>query len=101
MNIEHLPHWTVAISGCEHVNINGITMINDYEAPNTDGIDKVASSNVFINNCYIKGGDDCICLKNLSKDRPTENVMVTNCVIKSQDAALKLGTESFGDIKHC
>ncbi len=95
------PHWTVAVSGSEYVNINGITMINDYEAPNTDGIDIIASSNVFINNCFIQGGDDCICLKNRSKDKVTENITVSNCVIMSQDAAIKLGTESMGDIKHC
>jgi polygalacturonase len=99
--IQNAPHWTVAISGSEYVNINGITMINDYEAPNTDGIDIMASSNVFINNCFIQGGDDCICLKNKSKEKPTENITVTNCVIMSQDAAIKLGTESVGDIKHC
>ena len=101
VTIQDAPHWTVKISGCEYVNITGIIMINDYEAPNTDGIDIMASSNVFINNCFIQSGDDCICLKNRSKDKPTENITVTNCVLISQDAALKLGTESIGDIRHC
>jgi polygalacturonase len=101
VTIQDAPHWTVAISASEYVNISGITMINDYEAPNTDGIDIIASKNVFINNCFIEGGDDCICLKNRSQDKTTENITVTNCVIMSQDAAIKLGTESKGDIKHC
>jgi len=101
VTIRNAPHWTVSVSGSEYVNINGITIINDYEAPNTDGIDIITSSNVFITNCFIQSGDDCICLKNLSKNRPTENIIVTNCIIMSQDAALKLGTESLGDIRHC
>ena len=101
VTIRNAPHWTVAVSGSEYVNINGITLINDYEAPNTDGIDIVASSNVFINNCFIQTGDDAIVLKNRSKNRPTDNITVNNCVIMSQDAAIKLGTESVGDIKNC
>jgi hypothetical protein len=32
---------------------------------------------------------------------PTENVTVTNCVLVSAASALKLGTESHGDFRHC
>ena len=32
---------------------------------------------------------------------PTENVTVTNCVLVSSSSAIKLGTESWGDFRHC
>ncbi len=59
-----------------------------------------------IDNCNNSGGDDCICLKSIPLGlittlKPTENVTVTNCVIVSDDAGIKLGTESYGDIRHC
>jgi polygalacturonase len=106
ITIKNSPHMTIFPYGCDRININGINILNDLKAPNADGINIVCSSNVFINNCYIQGGDDCICLKSIPLGsittlKPTENVTVTNCVIVSDDAGIKLGTESYGDIRHC
>ena len=64
-------------------------------------MDIVSSSNVFVSDCYIEGGDDCICLKARLKNKPCENVTVSNCVLISDDSAIKLGTRSTGDIKQC
>ena len=73
-------------------------------AINTDGIDPDSSRNVIISDSYIEAGDDCIVLKTTNRGgvvTPTENVTVTNCVLVSAASALKLGTESWGDFRHC
>ena len=92
------PNWCVDIRFCEWVWIDGITILNERKAPNTDGIDPVSSKNVFISNCYIDTGDDAICPKTRG-DRPTENLVVTNCILISDDSAIKFGTRSDAPIR--
>jgi hypothetical protein len=102
--IRNAPGWTLHPKNCDRVTIRGISIVNDMRGPNTDGIDPDSSRNVTISDCYIEAGDDCIVLKTTNRGGPvlpTENVTVTNCVLKSSASALKLGTESFADFRHC
>ena len=106
--IRNAPAWTIHPLRCDGVWIRGVSIVNDLRGPNTDGIDPDSSRNVMISDCYIEAGDDCIVLKTTGRHLPpgapvppTENVTVTNCTLISRAAALKLGTESHGDIRHC
>jgi hypothetical protein len=101
ITLTNSPNWTLNLVRCDWVFIDGITIRNFREAPNTDGIDPSSSSNVFISNCYIDTGDDAICLKVNETDKPCENIVVTNCVLISDDSAIKCGTGSEGTIRHC
>ena len=101
ITLTNSPNWTLNLVRCDWVFIDGITIHNFREAPNTDGIDLSSSSNVFISNCYIDTGDDAICLKANETDKPCENIVVTNCILISDDSALKCGTGSKGTIRHC
>ena len=97
------PGWAIHPKNCDRVKIRGISLINNFNAINTDGIDPDSSRNVIISDSYIEAGDDCIVLKTTNRGgeiRPTENVTVTNCVLLSAASALKLGTESWGDFRH-
>ncbi len=71
-------------------------IVNDQEAPNTDGIDPISSRNVFISDCYIETGDDAICLKSAAAAGACENIVVSNCVLISDGSAIKCGTASHG-----
>ncbi|MBD3376313.1 hypothetical protein GF406_14845 [candidate division KSB1 bacterium] len=93
-------NWCIDVERCDRVTMTGLTLLNDRDAPNTDGIDPVSSSNVFISNCYIDTGDDCICPKSEGLEKPCENLVVTNCVLISDDSAIKLGTRSDGAIRN-
>lgn len=98
------PGWAIHPKNCERVKIRGINLINNFMAINTDGIDPDSSRNVIISDSYIEAGDDCIVLKTTNRGgitSPSENVTVTNCVLLSAASALKLGTESWGDFRHC
>jgi polygalacturonase len=93
------PNWNLELRNCDFAWINGISMISDKDSPNTDGIDPVSTSNVFISNCYFELGDDAICPKSRGT-KPTENIVVENCIIKSDDSAIKLGTRSEAPIRN-
>lgn len=104
VQIRNTPGWAVHPLNCDGVWIRGISIVSPMNGPNTDGIDPDSSRNVFISDSYIETGDDCIVLKTTGRTglpaRACENVTVTNCVLVSDDTALKLGTESFGDFRN-
>jgi polygalacturonase len=105
IRIRNTPGWAIHPLECDGVWITGISIVTPMQGPNTDGIDPDSSRNVFISDSYIETGDDCIVLKTTGRRgapvRACENVSVTNCVLISDDTALKLGTESLGDFRHC
>lgn len=104
VTIRKAPAWTIHPKNCDRVKILGVSIINNLRGINTDGIDPDSCRNVIIADCYIEAGDDCIVLKTTDRGGPAgpvENVAVTNCVLISAASALKLGTESHGDFRHC
>ncbi len=95
--------WTVRLSGCDDVLIDGIRILNDLKLPNSDGIDLDHCRNVRISNCYIVAGDDCICLKtcdNTGDFGPCENITVTGCTLISTSTALMVGCEVHAPIRN-
>ena len=104
LTIRNAPAWTLRPKNCDDVKIRGVSLLNNVRAVNTDGIDIDSSRNVIVSDCHLEAGDDCIVLKTTNHGgppTPTENVTVTNCVLVSAASALKLGTESLGDFRHC
>lgn len=96
--------WTLHMAGCQNVIVDGIRIFNNDRGPNNDGIDPDGCRNVIIRNCIIESGDDSIVLK---ATRPVwekygncENIVITNCILHSRDSALKIGTETWGDIRN-
>jgi len=90
--------WTVRLSGCEDVLIQGIRIQNDLKLPNNDGIDLDRCRNVRILGCHIVSGDDCICLKTCLETAewggPCENIVVSGCTLISTSSALIIGAEA-------
>ncbi len=101
LQIRNSAAFNIALEECDRVTISGVSIINDRDAPNTDGIDPISCSNVMISDCYIETGDDAICPKSKGTHKPCENLVVTNCVLISDDSAIKCGTRSDGAIRHC
>lgn len=95
--------WTLHLLGCDQVVVDGITIRNPLQGPNTDGIDIQACSNVRIANCDIYTRDDAICFKNRDPrytHKACENITVTNCILTTVCNSFKIGTESLGDFKN-
>ncbi len=97
LTIKDAAFWTVRLTGCNDVVINGIRIANDTKLPNNDGIDLDCCKNVAISDCHIVAGDDGICLKTCRSPAATfgacENITVTNCTIMSTSTPLNVGCE--------
>jgi len=83
------------------VLVDNVKVRNLLDVPNCDGIDPDHSRNVEIKNCNIVCGDDGVVIK--CSRQPIDfgeaaNIHVHDCVIETQDAGLKIGTETTSDI---
>jgi hypothetical protein len=65
-----------------NVHINNIKVVSDQ--PSDDGIDVVRSTNVLIENSFIRTKDDCVVIKahmDYPKSEPVDGVLVQNCTL--------------------
>jgi polygalacturonase len=95
------PLWGLHMLGCVHVLVDNVTVNNRLDVPNCDGIDPDHCRDVEIRNCHLTCGDDAIVIKSTRQTSdfgPCANIRVHDCVIRTQDAGLKIGTETTGDI---
>lgn len=123
------PPRVVFLTGCKHVLIEGVSMVNqpagwsywihdcDYvtvdkiiidanvDYPNNDGIHVNSSRHVTISNSNITCGDDCIVLRannvSLKENKVCEHVTVTNCNLTSYSSGIRIGWTQDGVIRNC
>ena len=96
------PSWTVHLLGCEDVLVDRVTVRNQLNVPNCDGINPDHCRKVEIRNCRITAGDDAVVIKTSrpgARHGPTAGIHVHDCVLESQSAALKVGSESAEDLR--
>jgi polygalacturonase len=108
VTLRNAASWVQSYQSCSDLIINGITVDSrenedieqeryaDVPGRNTDGLDLLDCENVRIANCFIKSGDDGICMKSLSPGQACRNITITNCVISTNASGIKIGTESSG-----
>jgi len=99
--LRQAPSWTVHLVGCEHVLIDRVRIDNQLDVPNCDGIDPDHCRDVEIRGCHIVCGDDAIVVKTSRQGAaygPCANIVVKDCEIETQDAGVKIGTETTQDI---
>lgn len=95
------PFWGLHMLGCENVLVDNVTVDNRLDVPNDDGIDPDHCRNVEIKNCHLTCGDDAIVIKSTRQTNDFGDcafIHVHDCVIRTQDAGLKIGTETVGNI---
>jgi hypothetical protein len=93
--------WTVHLIGCRRVLIDNVTIDNQLDVPNCDGIDPDHCQDVEIRDCLITCGDDAIVVKATAGHERyggSRNIHVHDCVLHTQDSGLKIGTETVQDI---
>jgi polygalacturonase len=93
LTLRNAPSWTMHPVGCDDLVIDSISILNDWNVANNDGIDLDHCRNVRVANCHIDTADDGIVIKNtpnFASYGRSENITVTGCTIASRSCALKL-----------
>jgi len=84
--------WTLPVRQSAKVHIDNIKLLG-YRA-NSDGVDICNSSDVLVEDCFIRTLDDLVVIKSLKDKGDTKNITVRKCVLWNEVAhALSLGAE--------
>lgn len=99
--ITKAPFWCMHFADCDAVHVSGIRLWNNLLAPNADGIDITSCTNVIIDGCDIRSGDDAIAVvgydhhfeipgfKHLA--HPSGNIVISNCNLQSYSSGIRIG----------
>ncbi len=103
VTLRYSPSYTVWTVDCEDVVIDGLTIRNPHNGPNTDALDIDCSERVKIFNCDIDAGDDCIAIKSdpnrIARYRPCQNVEAYDCRLTTCTCAIRVGYEGDAPIR--
>jgi polygalacturonase len=88
------PVFNIQQQNCQDITVEGLTIVNPANSPNTDGIDPKDCQRVLIAHCRIDTGDDCIALGgsagNLERD-----ILITDCTfLHGHGCSIGSGTAS-------
>lgn len=106
ITLTNSPFWTFHPLFTTNLKIDGIKIVNPYEAPNSDGIDVDSCKNVEICNSHVQVGDDGICVKSGSgKDGikvgfKTENIHIHHCTVLHAHGGGVIGSETAAGIEN-
>lgn len=104
VTIKNSPFWTIHLVYCDNAIVRGVTIDTHY--PNNDGCDPESTSNVLIENCIFRSGDDAVAIKagrdadGRSVGRPSRNIVIRNCVFESECNGLCIGSEMSGGVEN-
>ena len=98
------PFWVIHPTYCRHVIIRGVTV--ESLNHNNDGCDPDSCTDVLIERCVFRTGDDSIAIKS-GRDqdgrqigRPTERLLIRDCEFYSRINGICIGSEMSGGVRH-
>ncbi len=73
-------HWTMPFFGCTEITVENVKILGYRE--NSDGINLVDCAGVSVKNCFIRTGDDAVCVKSmgLNKRFGSSDIRVSGCI---------------------
>jgi Glycosyl hydrolases family 28 len=72
--------WTVYMTGTTGTRVDGVRILNPSPDYGDDGFDIVSSSDVLVENIFVRTNDDCVVVKNLG-DVDTHDIAVRHAVL--------------------
>lgn len=101
IRITSAPFWCMHFADCDAVNVKNIRLWNNLLAPNADGIDVTSCTNVIIEGCDIRAGDDTIAIVGYDHHfeipgfkhlrHLSENIIISNCNLQSYSSGIRIG----------
>jgi hypothetical protein len=95
------PFWCMHFADCESVHVSGIRLWTNMLAPNADGIDITSCSNVIVDGCDIRTGDDALAIVGYDHHfeipgfrhmrHLSENIIISNCNLQSNSSGIRIG----------
>ena len=101
LTLRESSSWTMHLIHCTDVTVDGYKVFNDMKMPNTDGLVLDGCSRVSVTNAVIRTADDGVVLKTCQSlpQWHCTDISIANCTIESGSCAIKIGTETFGNVE--
>jgi len=93
VTLKYAGAWTSHYAQSRNIQIEGVK-IESYGIAHNDGINIDGCQHVRIKDCNIVSGDDALCFKTTHSKFPCSDIVVSGMQLKSNQAAIKMGTES-------
>lgn len=104
LTFHNSPSWTLHPMESDNILIDGVSVYNPADSPNTDGLDPESCSDIRIVNSLFDVGDDCIAIKAgteaTAKKSPCKNIIISNCNMKHGHGGVVIGSEMSGDVEN-
>lgn len=100
ITITGASHWTVHMLNCTNAEVDNLKLYGYRE--NSDGIDIVSSRNVTVRNCFVRTGDDAVCVKAMIKPpaHGGKDILVEKCVVWNDKVrCFGIASENISDIE--
>lgn len=101
--LRNTASWTCHLVHSTNVVVRDVRIIADWDVGNADGINPDMCWNVLIERALCYTGDDSFtvkCTNNSDFLRPAYNVQVRDSVAMTYKTALKIGTETYADVRN-
>lgn len=104
VHLRESPFWVIHPVYCDNVIVRDVDIVSFHR--NNDGCVPESSSNVLIERCTFRVGDDAVAIKSGRNAegrkiaRPSENIIVRNCLFRSEQNGLTIGSEVSGGVQH-
>ncbi len=98
------PQRTIHPVYCEHVTVRNVNVIT--QGPNTDGLNPDSCTDVLIEGCSFKTGDDCIAINaGMNEDgwlvgKPCRDIVIRNCRMSGGHGAVVIGSAVSGGVEN-
>ena len=99
ITLQYAAAWTSHYARSRNVNIKGVKIVSVGVAHN-DGIGIDGCQDVHISDCDVTSGDDALVFKTTSSKMACRNIVVSHMRLKSNQAGIKIGTESMADFEN-
>lgn len=99
VTLKYAGAWTSHYLQSKNIAINNVT-IRSVGVAHNDGIGIDGCQDVTIRNCDVVSGDDALVFKTTSGKMACKNIQVTGLRLKSNQAGIKMGTESMANFEN-
>ena len=80
LSAQKVRNWNVGVTRSNSVYIRNLKIVSPQYA-STDGINLSNNTNVTVQDCFIRAGDDCVPIGGTNPSHGVSNILVENCVL--------------------
>ena len=106
LTVQNSPAWNLHPYFSKNIQFLGLTILNPWDSPNTDGMDPESVDGLEVVGVHFSLGDDCIAVKSgkyymgHTYKKPSQNLEIRQCFMQNGHGAVSLGSEMAGGVKN-